>query len=158
VIRRPLFKSLIALFLFQAQPVLGGEDDQPIVCGQLGGQLGNQLFIAATTLAYAWDYNAYPMFPALNVEMSNLPYNRDHIFFRLDANTPSRPITTVFTETKWNSDARVPFVPDQLLWGCFQSWAHFHHHRAKILEIFSPRQEDIDYLNAVLESMIWNPS
>lgn len=151
-------RLLLLLCAFKSYIVSASEVDQPIVCGQLGGQLGNQLFIVAATLAYAWDYNAYPMFPVLHEELAALSYNKDRIFFRLDANTPSRPVPNKFQESSWNSDTRIPFKPDQVLWGCFQSWIHFHHHRSKILEIFAPHQSDIDYLNEKYASLVSHPN
>lgn len=157
VLNYRLLVIVLILFLFQTRSVKGGENDQPIVCGQLGGQLGNQLFIAAATLSYAWDHNAYPMFPALNIDLASLPYNRDRIFFRLDANTPSRPMVNIFTEKKWNSDERISFQPDQTLWGCFQSWVHFHHHRKRILEMFAPHPSDIEYLQAKYPYVLSHP-
>lgn len=105
---------------------------------RLYGQLGNQLFQIATTLSYAWDYGAIPVFPELHKEEDLISYNRDRIFFRLNASMPPRPFQEVFQESVYYSPERIPFKKDLILNGHFQSWRHFHHHRDKLLDIFAP--------------------
>lgn len=131
---------------------------EAIVTCHLSGQLGNQLFVTATTLAYAWDYNATPYFPDLNLKRDRLSYNRDRIFFRLNANKPPRTVIRKFAEKTWYSSDRIPFQRDLKLIGAFQSWKHFDHQRQKLLEIYAPSQADVDYLHAKYSDLISNPN
>ena len=110
----------------------------PYVTCYLEGQLGNQLFKIATTLAYAWDYGAIPVFPDLNRPDYRLNVNRDKIFFRVDASSPPRPFTTQYSEISWHSSEEIPFQRDQILYGYFQSWKRFDHYRNRLLEVFAP--------------------
>ena len=55
----------------------------PFVTCDMRGGLGNQLFEIATTLAYAWDYGAIPIFPDFNRSTYRLNDHRDKLFFRL---------------------------------------------------------------------------
>ncbi len=112
--------------------------DQPFVTSQIYGQLGNQLFQIAATLAYSWDYQAIPLFPGLHNPSWNISYNRDKLFSHLNTSMPPRPVLNLFKESSWCSAERIPFYKDLLIDGYFQSWKHFHHHRTKILKTFSP--------------------
>lgn len=108
---------------------------------RLFGQLGNQLFQIATTLAYAWDYGAIPVFPELHKHEDRISYNRDRLFFRLDSSTPDAPFLHAFQETVYYSSQRIPYHPGLVLSGYFQSWKHFHHHKEKLLPLFTPLTE-----------------
>jgi Glycosyl transferase family 11 len=110
----------------------------PYVTCYLEGQLGNQLFKIATTLAYAWDYGAIPVFPDLNRSDYRLSENRDKIFFRLDPSSPPRPFSTQYVEIAWHSSEKIPFQRDQMLYGYYQSWKRFDHYRDRLLEVFAP--------------------
>src|SRR5579862_6430206 len=77
--------------LYQEKP-----KKKPFVTCNLHGQLGNQLYEIATTLAYAWDHVAIPMFPELKKSNFNIPINRERIFFRLNASSLPRPIKYTF--------------------------------------------------------------
>lgn len=122
------------------------------------GQLGNQLFQIATTLAYAWDYGALPIFPELNRTDFHLCYNRDRLFFRLKAIDCPKQFVSNYFESGLHSTSRVPFKKDQLLHGYFQSWKHFHHHRDELIETFAPSQKDLDYLNYKYGALIALPN
>ena len=118
------------------------------------GQLGNQLFQTATTLAYAWDFGVDAYFPDLNnTGMGNL-YNKDHIFFRLNSNCPPRAVLNEYVQPNWYCANKIPFKKDLLLKGFFQSWKHFHHYRDQILEVFSPLKEDLSYLENKYKDLI----
>ncbi len=114
--------------------------NHPLVTCRIFGQMGNQLYQIAATLAYAWDYDAIPIFPELHKQEDRISYNRDRIFFRLDTSNPTRPFRNIFQESSFCSSKRVPFRVDQILCGYFQSWRHFHHHRDRILSILAPTQ------------------
>ncbi len=121
--------------------------DKPFVtCWLQSGQLGNQLFEIAATLAYAWDNEAAPLFPGLTKTDFNIPINRDRIFFRLDASPLPRPILHTFEQLLNYEKIDIPVRPDQLLIGYFQTWEYFDHHREKILKVFAPRPEELKRL------------
>lgn len=149
-----LFKYL-GLFLWPIY--LLGSSEKPYVSCTLRGQLGNQLFEIATTLAYAWDYDVRPLFPELNKLEYNTQYNRDHIFYMLDVSPLPRPVQQSFTESVYYSPEKIPYHPDQYLVGYFQSWMHFHHHRKRILQIFSPSKSVKHYLNKKYADLIAHP-
>lgn len=120
------------------------------------GQLGNQMFSIATTLAYAWDNNLKPVFPFLNADDANKSYNRDHIFFRLDTSKSPKHLTK-YTNRQIDY-VPIPPLQNVFLNGPFFSWKYFHHHREKILEVFAPSQEVLDYLNANYGNLIALPN
>ena len=131
----------------------------PFVTCELYGQLGNQMFQVAATLAYAWDYNAIPIFPELNRLDHRIAYNRDRLFFRLDPSPIPIPITKVFAESEWSSPNRIPFYADNLrLKGYFISWAHFHHHRDRLLQVLAPSEALLAKLKAKYRNLIAHPN
>lgn len=124
----------------------------------LEGQLGNQLFTIAATLAYAWDYGATPIFPELHASRYRLSEHRDQIFFRLDTSLPKRPFTKQFWEKIWYSEERIPRETEDLaLFGYFHSWKHFHHHREKLLEIFAPHPDTVKRLEEKYGELLKHP-
>lgn len=123
------------------------------------GQLGNQLFIIAATLSYAWDYGARAIFPGLHEERYRLSHNRDKLFFRLDASAPIGPFQKEFWQKYWFVPDRIPYYSENLfLYGYFQSWRHFHHHREKLLSVFAPHPDTVDYLQGKYGSLIRHPN
>jgi len=130
----------------------------PYVTCDIRGALGNQIFEIVTTLAYAWDYGAVAVFPDLNRTDSNISYNRDRIFFRLDASNSPRPFSTSFSEASWHSSERIPFQKDQKLFGYFQSWRRFDHHREKLLEVLAPSVAILSYLGQKYSELISHPN
>ncbi len=129
-------------------------DNLPLVTPKFYGQLGNQLFIIAATLSYAWDYNAKPIFPGLNTEENRTSYNRDRLFFRLDTTLSPRTFRNIFRERFWYSSDRIPFRTDLILDGYFQSWKHFNHHRSNLLSIFDPSSNTLNVLNEKYKKLI----
>ncbi|MBS0626295.1 MAG: alpha-1,2-fucosyltransferase [Verrucomicrobia bacterium] len=122
-------------------------ENRPFISPIFNGQIGNQLFIVAATLAYAWDYGAIPYFPGLFRKENRTSYNKDRLFFRLDTSPVPRPFKNHYRETAWYSSQRIPFREDQLIEGYFQSWKHFHHHRDKLLSILAPSEFTMNCLN-----------
>lgn len=138
----------------RSENVFQNDSDRPFVTCRLFGQMGNQLYQIATTLAYSWDYDAIALFPALHQQMDRISYNRDRIFFRLDASMPPRSLRAVFEEESFYSSKKIPFQPDQLLVGYFQCWNHFHHHRERILQVFAPSATVETYLQSKYQSLL----
>jgi len=132
------------------------DSDRSFVTCQLEGQLGNQLFEIATTLAYAWDYDVEPYFSSLNEPRYTKPYNKEHLFFRLNTEQPPRLIQNTYTESKWYSADRIPFKRDLLLKGYLQSWKYFDHYRDRLLQVFAPLESDRVYLQNKYGDLIAN--
>jgi hypothetical protein len=117
-------------------------ENRPYVTCQLSGQLGNQLFEIAATLAYAWDNGVDPIFPELNRLDHDIPLNKEKIFYKLDASPLPRPILNTFSQYINFRKFDIPYQPDLNLVGFFQSWKFFHHHRKKVLDTFILKKED----------------
>ena len=130
----------------------------PIVTCHLMGGLGNQLFQIATTMAYAWDNGATSYFPDLNKNEYDLIESRDKMFFRLNNSPPPEPCTDFFQESCWHCPDHIPFNPRTSLYGYFQSWKHFHHHRDKLLKLFSPSGLIAEHLDKNYRDLISHPN
>jgi len=128
-----------------------------ITCWLRSGQLGNQLFEIATTLAYAWDNNAEPLFPELNHDQFNIPINRQRIFFRLNASPLPRPIRYTFEQIINYEKIDIPIRPDQCLKGYFQTWKYFNHHREKLLSVFAPSKPELDSIKTKYAALLEHP-
>lgn len=115
-------------------------NQKPFVTCMFDGQMGNQMFEIATTLAYAWDHHLEPYFSDLNRDSLDNIYNKEHIFFRLNVQYPPRKIQHVYQEESYCDGKAIPNAQDILLKGYFQCWKYFHHHRNKLLEIFAPSE------------------
>jgi len=129
--------------LQQHQKPLHMYKKKPFITCSLHGQLGNQLHQIATTLAYAWDYGAEPIFPELYKDKFNIPMNRERIFFKLNASELPRPIKHTFTHKNNFEKKDIPIKPDQFLNGHFQTWEYFDHHREKLVNLFVPGAEEL---------------
>lgn len=130
--------------------------DRPYVTCQLEGQLGNQLFEIAATLAYAWDNDVQPLFPDLNRTDWNIPYNKERMLFRLDNSELPQPSQHTYHHHYFDSTS-IPYFPDLYLRGYFQHWKLFDHHRDKLLEVFAPSDAIEAYLNTKYADLITHP-
>ena len=128
-----------------------------LVTCQLQGQLGNQLFTLSATLAYAWEYNVRPIFPVLYTDRYQIPYNREHIFFRLDAKNGPRPFINIHEEVNFFTYTKIPFKEDLYIEGYYQSWRYFHLYREAILSIFAPSDATENYLNTKYKAILDHP-
>jgi len=126
-----------------------------VTCDIRGG-LGNQLFQIATTLAYAWDHHVIPIFPDLNRSEVRISNNKDQIFSRLHAPKSSNFFQSSFLESNWHTPETIPFQQNQKLFGYFQSWQYFHHHREQLLSTLAPSSEILRYLSEKYEELILN--
>lgn len=131
---RFLFVLLVWMGSLIAQP------EEPFVTCYLMGQMGNQLFQVATTLSYAWDHGARAVFPRLHVFEYGLIQNRDSLFFRIDASLLPRPCAHLVKEAADYVYQPIPFYKDLCLFGYFQSWCYFDHHRARLREVLAPSE------------------
>lgn len=141
-----LIAHLVALFLPFA-PL--SADEKPFIIGELDCELGNNMFQVASASALAWDKEAEVFFPEL-LEPKREEYLK-HIFFRCSPITPEQAI-----EFQWKCPSelnfvhtQIPYQPNMLLKsGAFQSEKYFAHHRQRILELFAPSTEDLDYIRS----------
>jgi hypothetical protein len=125
------------------------EEGKPFVIARLIGQLGNNFFQVATACALAWDNNAEPCFP--DFDSSSVVYK--HMFFRFKNKLPSVPVAFEWNEPTHTYHA-IPYRPNMLINGFFQTQKYFAHHRKRLLELFAPHPEDLAYIqkkyNAIL--------
>lgn len=128
------------------------------VTSRWDGQLGNQMFCVATTLAYAWDNNLKPIFPFLNEHDANKSYNRDRIFFRLDTSNYPRAFKHVIRNYSMSYIPIPPSLGDLFLDGPFFAWKYFHHHREELIQVFRPSDQILDNLYAKYGDLIANPN
>lgn len=122
------------LFMF---PLFLWTHEPSFVEGKLAGQLGNQMFQIATTVAHALKNRALPVFPDLiHKKQYAIETNYRHVFFRLDTRTlPSQSFHYVQEEFHFKP---IPFWGNMSLEGFFQSEKFFEGYRAEILHLFRP--------------------
>lgn len=129
------------------------------VVGSLMGQLGNQMFIIAAATSLAWDHGAIPVFPAFanppNPEW-NLAHNYEKAFYHLNALNPKLKKKRVYEEPYFHYSS-IPYEPNSILVGYFQSEKYFVRHKQKIVNLFSPRPEIMNYLNSKYRDIIDHP-
>jgi len=115
------------------------------------------MFEIATALSLAWDHDAEAYFPDLREKNGfNIANNYEKVFFRLNAEAPLRPISVEYRERAHSFDS-ISFTPDMKICGFFQSEKYFKHHRDKIVELFQPIPEIMDYLHQKYGDIIHHP-
>ena len=128
---------------------------KPVVEGELIGQLGNQMFIIATTVSYGLEHGLEPIFPTLLSEKgNNVPINYKHLFYHLEAR--KEPIQKIYKEPTANY-REIPYFPNVRLSGYFQSEKYFIKHKEEILELFQPSEEIVSYLREKYASIMDDP-
>ncbi len=133
------------------------DDGKPhYVTVKLGGQLGNQLFRIAATLAYAKDHNLIPLFPDLHLESDNISYNRDRIFFRLDSSESPIPLKN-YNLGRMNYEKIPGDMQDVCFDGGFFSWKYFDHYKEYIIEQFAPSKEITQTLESKYADLLAHP-
>lgn len=146
---------VLSLCLYCSVPYAG--EPQPVVVGKLMGQLGNQLFQIAVTTSLALDHGARAVFPDLLTSKSdNIPLNYAHVFSHLDTTLPTVPIYE-YKEPHFHFQ-QIPYQPNMILCGYFQSEKYFKHHKEEILKLFAPSQEILSYLHAKYHEIITHPN
>ena len=129
----------------------------PYVTLSLCGQLGNQMYQIATTLAYAWDHQLVPLFPALNRKDLNIPMNHRRVFFRLNVSPLPRPAKSTFYQYRIFEKIEIPEAQDLILDGYFQSWQYFDHHRERIIDLFAPHRRELDHIELKYAELLRHP-
>ncbi len=136
---------ILALFLCFASFFAVLPFRSPAVKCKFRGQLGNQLFEIATTLAYAHDHNLVPHLRSKPLKKSqrdcrnlyfvfhNVPFDRGRL------NLTFNPlIKRIYQESSPRTYTPIPFRKNQELQGFFQSEKYFAHYREELLKIFKP--------------------
>lgn len=126
------------------------DSTKPYVTAEIRCQLGNNLFIIATANALAWDNQCEVYFPDLIDRYEprnpqNVKPNYYHVLFRNSVEPLPRPTSCTWWEPSFAYHPIV-FRPDMKLEGYFQSEKYFAHHRQRILELFAPHPDDLDYM------------
>lgn len=137
--------------------VLTQDLDPPYVTCDMRGGLGNQLFEISTTLAHAWDHGAIAVFPDLHRDDWKMNFHRTEIFSRINTSNSPRPFIERYDDPVWCSPRTIPFARDQKIYGYFQLWTRFNHYRDRLLELFAPSQEILDYLNQRYSILLSHP-
>jgi hypothetical protein len=124
--------------------------------GKLTGQLGNQMFVIATTLSLALDHGATAVFPDyLSDKSNNIPFYFEKIFYHLNTSTPV--ISSNYHEPFYHYTP-IPYTHNIALHGYFQSEKYFKHHKREVLELFAPRPEIQQYLTTKYKDLLVHPN
>jgi hypothetical protein len=146
----------ILLLFFECITCLGyshSSSNQPYVTATIHGRLGNNLFQVATASALAWDNNAEVSFP--DFASPSIVYDR--VFFRCKRDKPSREVKFYWNEPSYAYQP-IPFHPDMHLYGYFQSEKYFSHHRERLLELFAPHPQDLEYMQEKYDWLFRHPN
>ncbi|MBA2728192.1 MAG: alpha-1,2-fucosyltransferase [Parachlamydiaceae bacterium] len=142
---------------------------QPFVTGRLWGRLGNHLFIVAAVTSLAIDNGAEAVFPDFmtafdpncelknNYEVANLRSNYQNMFSHLNVSPPTKEIEFVYREPSF-SYTPIPYYPDMLIEGWFQSEKYFLHNKQIIQKLFAPSPEIYNYLSSKYIDIINDPN
>jgi len=115
--------------------------------GQLTGQLGNQMFVIATTVSYALDHHVIPVFPNFILDPQNDNFvNFKNLFYDLEVKIPKgEKVLYDFYEASGDF-APIPHKKNICIHGYFQSEKYFKHHKKEIVELFLPSFKIASYL------------
>lgn len=139
------------------EPLSKTKEPEFITSEYCGGRLGNQLFQVAAALSLGLDQNAIVVFPDYaERKIYDLPENLKHIFFRLNTNKALRSSLTYIEDPSF-SYAPIPYTPNMHIRGFYQSEKYFKHNKDKILALFEPKKELLDYLNKKYNLLISHP-
>ncbi|MGH7890571.1 MAG: alpha-1,2-fucosyltransferase [Thermodesulfobacteriota bacterium] len=129
---------------------------------QLDGQMGNQMFQIATTVAYALDHQCECSFPHLK-EALNGQLNHQYVFHRLniDPFPPDAPfhLYSQHEHALYNEYAPIPFDGRNLcLQGYFQNEKYFSHHSAVIRQLFAPAEKILTTIDSMYGDILKKPT
>lgn len=139
------------------------------VQARMWGRLGNNLFIIAAATSLALDNNAEAVFPDFalafapnnnlkdNYQAAELRLNYQKMFSHLDVSNPSSKPAVIYVEPSFNYSP-IPYHPNMLLEGWFQSEKYFSRHKDEIIELFGPSWEIKQYLEDHYRDIINDPN
>jgi len=130
-----------------------------VVVGNLKGQLGNQMFQIAATIAHARNNDADYYFPDLiKIQEYNVPLNFKKIFFRIGLKALNPPFIPDYTYNQVGYEyIPIPYQPCMKLDGYFQSEKFFDGHQEEILHLFAPSNRILSYLVDKYSDIIEDP-
>ena len=133
---------------------LGGlpNTHKPFVTAQLIGQMGNNMFEVAAACALAWDHHAEPYFDGF--DPSSPLYQ--HLFFRCNRILP-RKLRSIWYEPSFAFQP-ISYRPDMQIYGYFQSEKYFSHYRDRLLALFAPCPDDLDYIQTKYRRLLEDPN
>lgn len=130
----------------------------PCVQARLWGRLGNNFFIVAAATSLALENNTEATFPDLihsltenndlvmNYNVAALASNYQNIFTHLNTSDETLEPRLVYREPSFNYTP-IPYSPNMLLEGWFQSEKYFSKYKAEIIDLFAPTERIKQYLN-----------
>lgn len=157
-------RLLLLVLLIGAQLTAYAES---YVSGRIWGRFGNHLFIIAAVSSLAWDNEAQAVFPdfeaafaencnlTINYEIAALQSSYQNVFEHLNTLQPTK-FACVYREPSFTYSP-IPYTPNMLLEGWFQSEKYFAHHKQKIIKLFEPKAAILDYLLAKYGEIINHP-
>lgn len=129
---------------------------EPFVIAKLFGQLGNQLFQIAAATNVAIENHATPVFPDLiNCQQYNIPLNYAKVFSHLNVNVNGQ-INFRYVEPNFPY-APIPYNPNMIIEGYFQSEKYFVKNKSRILQLFAPSKEIVEYLTSRYDEILNHP-
>lgn len=142
---------MIFLFLIVLNAFYGAET---VTC-EIQGQLGNQMFQTAAAVSFALDQGYEARFPSLKRAI-NGPLNLQDVFYRLDVSEIPEGEWTHHTEAAYHSFAPIPFAAGKnlCLHGYFAHEKYFAHHSGFIRELFAPKPEMLERIEAKYGSLL----
>lgn len=128
------------------------------VIGRLNGQLGNQFFIIAAATSLALKNGAVALFPdfATRQDSFDLKENYEKIFSKVNKTAPLEDIEYYYSESNF-AYSSIPFHDNMEIRGWFQSEKYFADHKEQIIDLFSPSNEILHYLQNKYAHIIDHP-
>lgn len=118
--------------------------DKLYVTGSILGGLGNQLFEVATTCALAWDNGAEAYFPDY-IPLLAHSQSLHHVLFRCPLYPPKDEVSSEWATPVYGYEP-IPFTNGMRLSGYSQNEKYFAHYRSRLLQLFAPKESDLQYI------------
>ncbi len=133
---------------------------KPFVTVKFRGQLGNQLFQAATLMAIAFDNDIEPIIAKSTTFLtdSDLDINLKKVMHRLPIKPLSKKqIQNAYKEKCAQVYEPISYTPNMRISGYFMSEKYFHKYRDQIIDLFSPSNEITTYLKGKYQHLLDHP-
>lgn len=131
--------------------------EESFVEGKLTGQLGNQMFVIAATVALALEHNAIPIFPDFLSDPANgIPINYHYVFKHLNTQRPNLPFHD-YKEPCFQYTP-IPYVKNIRLQGYFQSEKYFKAYKDDIIKLFEPSEATKKFLERKYSRLLAKPN
>lgn len=156
----------LMVFIFGTLPSILAAN--PYVTARLWGRFGNQLFIIAAATSLALENGVTPTFPdfaaaldpecnlKINYDLPSLRTDYEKIFYHLNVAQPIEEIEFYYKEPSFTY-APIPYQPNMIIEGWFQSEKYFINHKKEIIDLFGPSPEILQYLKSKYSALIKHP-